>query len=356
MATIIQQPSALELSSMLQDVIFGSTADHAVVSVICTASGDTKTIYQQTLYHSGGVIRLEDMPELVEPYARQVLSMQMVVEIKEFNAAGERTATTTTTPSTVLFGTVDLGGPVDAFLSSHFLTILNGEKMTAPGREERIYAYDATQITVTADYLADGNVVRTYTKTLNAGATTNNVSAFFVSPDNIDLLMESPDGELIGYSCQAGSRYQKFVIFDDGSVPAPSLAFINSFGCTEFIHCVGTHEKNSSYTRQSARFSGRLRNYMVREERQFKANTGWLNTPMADWADDLFRSQEVYLWVDGTIGREVVLSDSQSKITNDDDDMPSFEFTYTYSQRQHNVLQQGHAGRIFDNTFDHTFN
>lgn len=356
MATIIQQPAALELSSMLQDVVFGSTADHAVVSVVCTASGDTKTIYQQTLYHSGGVIRLEYMPELVEPYARQVLSMQMVVEIKEFNAAGERTSTTTTTPSTVLFGTVDLGGPVDTFLSNHFLTILNGEKITAPGREERIYAYDATQITVTADYLADGNVVRTYTKTLNAGATTNNVSAFFVSPDNIDLLMDSPEGTLVSYECEAGARWQKFVIFDDGSVPAPSLAFINSFGCTEFIHCVGTHEKSSEYTRQSARFSGKLRNYYVHENRKFKANTGWLNQAMADWADELFRSQEVYLWVDGTIGREVVVSDSTSKITNDDDDMPSFEFTYTYSQRQHNVMQTGHAGRIFDNTFDHTFN
>ena len=77
---------------------------------------------------------------------------------------------------------------------------------------------------------------------------------------------------------------------------------------------------------------------------------------MADWADDLFRSDSVYLWVDGTLGREVVLSDSKSEITNEEDHMPAFEFSYTYAQRIHNVMQPGRVGRIFDHTFDHTFN
>ena len=54
--------------------------------------------------------------------------------------------------------------------------------------------------------------------------------------------------------------------------------------------------------------------------------------------------------------REVVLSDSQSIIRNDDGDMPAFEFSYSYCQRIHNVMQRTNAGRIFDNTFDHTFN
>ena len=47
---------------------------------------------------------------------------------------------------------------------------------------------------------------------------------------------------------------------------------------------------------------------------------------------------------------------SQSIIENDSDDMPAFEFSYSYAQRIHNVMQCAHAGRIFDNTFDHTFN
>ena len=53
---------------------------------------------------------------------------------------------------------------------------------------------------------------------------------------------------------------------------------------------------------------------------------------------------------------QVVISESKSTVTNEDDDMPSFEFSYVYAQRIHNVMQRTHAGRIFDNTFDHTFN
>ena len=46
----------------------------------------------------------------------------------------------------------------------------------------------------------------------------------------------------------------------------------------------------------------------------------------------------------------------KSDRTNDDDHLPRFTFSYQYSQRIHNVLQMNRVGRIFDNTFDHTFN
>ena len=59
---------------------------------------------------------------------------------------------------------------------------------------------------------------------------------------------------------------------------------------------------------------------------------------------------------DANGGKEVVLSDSKSDRTNEDDHMPRFTFSYQYAQRIHNVLQMDRVGRIFDNTFDHTFN
>ena len=81
---------------------------------------------------------------------------------------------------------------------------------------------------------------------------------------------------------------------------------------------------------------------------------------MANWADDLFRSDEVYLmnFVHGSsiLGKRVTLSDSKSKRDNLHDSMPRFTFSYTYAQRQHNVLDLQRGGRICDNTFDMTFN
>lgn len=355
MATIIQQPSALEFSGMLPDVIFGSNADHSVVSVIITASGETRTVFSETLFPTSGRITLEEIPDMVSPYARQSLTLSLTVRIEEFNAAGQSVATLSTTPSTVICGMADVGEPASVFCQSHFLTILNGTKLTSMGLEERLYAYGTAQVTVTGTYCQTDGSLDERSATLTAAATTSGVSAFFVSPSDMDILLGGT-GTLVGYSVEAGGRRQRFEVRELLTEPSPSLAFINSFGVTEFIHCVGTHQKDAKFTRSTGRFHGKRRNYRIEEDRQFKASTGWLNEAMADWADDLFRSLEVYLWVDGTTGREVVLSDSQSVVSSDDDDMPSYEFTYGYSQRNHNVMQRSHAGRIFDNTFDHTFN
>lgn len=99
-------------------------------------------------------------------------------------------------------------------------------------------------------------------------------------------------------------------------------------------------------------------NYRITEQRTFNADTGYLGTDMANWADDLFRSDEVYLvnFIGGVakVGKRVTLSDSKSKRDNLRDSVP--RFSYTYAQRQHNVLDLQRAGRIFDNTFDNTFN
>ena len=81
---------------------------------------------------------------------------------------------------------------------------------------------------------------------------------------------------------------------------------------------------------------------------------------MANWLDDLFRSKCVRVanLYDGTVvpGKEVLITDSKSSYSNDDAELPRFTFTYQYAQRNHNVVQLERAGRIFDNTFDNTFN
>ena len=352
MLTTYQQPDSLSFLANLKDYVFGTAADHVKVTVSLTHEGTTKTVMEDTLFPYGGQVAVEDLAGLLEPYVRQYLSATLQFTVTEMDAGGEVTATTTSGAFTVLFSMADVGVTAQEFTAEHFLTIMNGPKLTAGGREERVYAYGTSSVTIQG-WLADGTSI---TKTMNATATSGGVSAFFVSADRVVSLLGTTTDMLKEYLVKSGAREQRFIVGSDMVPPAPSLAFVNSFGCVEFLHCVGTHQKDSQYTRQSARFSGQLRNYRIVEERRFTANTGWLNTAMADWADELFRSMEVYIWLGDTIGKAVVVNDSKSVITNEDDDMPAFEFTYQYAQRIHNVLQHRHAGRIFDNTFDHTFN
>ena len=115
-----------------------------------------------------------------KPYLRARLNVRMTVNISEYEAADSATpsATLSTTPCTVLFAMVDVGEDAATFTNSHFLTTLNGNKMTAAGLEERVYAYNAATVTLTAAYLqTDGSLVYLET-TVNPAGVTDDIYAF----------------------------------------------------------------------------------------------------------------------------------------------------------------------------------
>ena len=128
----------------------------------------------------------------------------------------------------------------------------------------------------------------------------------------------------------------------------------------ELLYCTGLHQVSPEYKRNQARLGRFLRTYKLEETRNFKADTGPLNRAMADWVDEVLRSDEVRVcnFYNGQVrpGKEVVITDSKSDRSNDDAELPRITFTYQYAQRNHNVLQLYREGRIFDNTFDDTFN
>ena len=172
-----------------------------------------------------------------------------------------------------------------------------------------------------------------------------------VSPSLFEVLGK----QLVKYEIQAGSRYQLFLVDNESMDVAPSLVFTNSFGCQETFYCTGTHEVDPQFSRSASLIGGKYRNYLIDENRVFSANTGVLNVPMSMWADDLFRSREIYLLEGSALGKEITITESDSKRTNDYDAMYIYTFKYRYAQRNHNILHLPKAGRIFDFTFDNTF-
>ncbi len=343
-------------SGMPDVLIPGTDGTPQLVTVTC----DGEQLLQESLWPINNVITLSDLGELLEPYARKQLVCSVSIS-----------ADNSSSICTVLYAMVDVGISASEFYNGYFLSILMGTKITAAGRRELLWYYNEPEeeteeeeseeeeeeevLAVIAEY-ADGST-RTFTPSAVGGSST--YTCIDVSPDNF----VTSGKELVAYTVIAGSRRQRFEM--DFSEPdcAPILEFYNSFGVWEYIYCTGTHQVGSDFKRSQARIGGRLRSYKIEETRTFKADTGILNTAMANWAEDLFRSDEVYVVnvVNGSVqdangGREVVLSDSKSDRTNDDDHMPRFTFSYQYAQRIQNVLQMDRVGRIFDNTFDHTFN
>ena len=327
-------------SGMPDVTIAGTDGTPQLVTVTC----DGEQLLQENLWPASGLITLVDLGELLEPYARKQLVSS--VEI----SAGEVTAT-----FQVLYAMVDVGIDAQEFYEGFFLSILMGTKVTARGRRELLWYYGEDTAAVTAEY-SDGSTAEFEPAVIGASDT---YTCIDVSPDAFITV----DKQLVAYTAQAGNRRQRFEMDFTDPDCAPILEFYNSFGVWEYIYCTGTHQVSPDFKRSSTRIGGLLKNYRIEETRTFKADTGFLNTAMANWADDLFRSDEVYVVnvIDGEVtdsngGKEVVITDSKSENKNEPDYMPRFTFSYQYAQRIHNVLQMDRVGRIFDNTFDHTFN
>lgn len=331
-------------SSQFPDVLISDVGDSALVTV--TIGGEQ--VLQETLYPGSIGIVLEDMRSLVKPYARQQLTV--IVGITAACQSGRNYSASVR----VLYSTVDLGDGVTAaeFYDSYFLSTLMGPKLTAIGRMEKLSYYGTGTASVTATY-DDGT-----TQTFAAVATGGNAeyTRIDVSPDQYVAQGKT----LVEYLVSSGSRRQKYIVQPEDLDCAPILCFVNSFGVEELLYCTGKHEVTPEFKRSQARLGRFTRTYKMEEIRHFKADTGILNRAMADWVDEVLRSDEVRVcnFYNGQVrpGKEVVVTDSDSKRTNEDDELARITFTYQYAQDNHNVLQLYREGRIFDNTFDDTFN
>lgn len=305
---------------------------------------DSVTYFEEALWSVDGNVWLRDLGEFLSPYLKSRLVSSVTI-----------TMGTTSAIFTAIYAKVDVGISADDFYNGYFLSTLLGTKITAKGRRELLWYYGSDSATVTAEF-ADGT-------TAAIAATVVGGSGKYTCLDASPDLFDVGSSALVAYTVRAGNRSQRFEIDPTQPDCAPILEFYNSFGVWEYIYCTGTHQVSPEYKRSSARIGGRLRNYKIEKTRTFKADTGIMNTAMANWADELFRSEEVYVVniIDGSVtssdgGKEVVITESKSDNSNDDDHMPRFTFSYQYAQRIQNVLQMNRVGRIFDNTFDHTFN
>ena len=317
-------------------------------------SGDNASwaeIYSEYLYPLDGSITMADLGDLLTPYARQRLVLYVRMNIKE-----EFADTTQTNSKQLVFVAVyceaDIPTTCEDFTTNHFLSLLLGTKTTGLGRLEYLH-FIGTDTPSCKAYYTDGST-QTFTPVAVGG--NGSYTTIDVSPDRFTAKGKT----LAAYVVGAGNRSQRYEMDFRSPDCAPTLIFTNSFGCDELFYCTGLATKAPTFKRDSAYIGGLKKNYRIQETRTFKADTGPMNEDMADWFGEVMRSPYVRLvtFKNGTpnIGKEIVIDDSKTEQTNALDEIPRFTFSYEYAQRNHNVVELEREGRIFDNTFDYTFN
>lgn len=344
MSTQIVTPlRALEFSTKLNRVEF--TSSDAYVDITLTADGITVLAERYTPDAEGKVVLL-DVGTLLAPYIiSQLVSSVEFVYSSEGSEESE--------PLKVIYTSALVEEATDDFVASHYLTHLT-QKVTAIGRKEVLYFYvdEETTPSCTAFYADGSTITQAYPTTFDDIGT---IAMLEVSPINFEVSGKT----LIGYTVTAGERSMPFVVRPFVET-APSLIFRNSFGCEETIYCVGTETLAPEYKYTAASINGYYKNVGIEEIKTFTALTGVLTIAMSNWADDLFRSPAVQLFtVDGhgsiIRGRQVTITEAKSVRSNESGFLPNFEFSYRYSQNNHNIFDKTVVGRIFDDTFDYSF-
>lgn len=331
------------LSGSLDKLSFTTTLPTATVVI----SIGSEIILEETYVPDArNLISLRDLDRLIVPYLASNLIETFHYVIKDIQNTIEK-------DFTVQFSATEISMEAGTFLDEYFLSLLLGTKTTALGRSEFVHLVcrEACLVKVKLEYMV-GDRIEVKERVLQDITEVNKVITVDVSPDLFVVIGKM----LFAYTVTAGLRTMRFEIDTLTPDTAPDLVFTNSFGCQETIYCGGTHQVDPKYNRETAVIDGKLRSYQITENRNFKANTGILSPDMANWTEDLFRSKEVYLLDGGATGKEVTITESKSLRNNNPDNLPSFEFEYRYAQRNHNIMPVATAGRVFDNTFDRTFN
>lgn len=339
---------------MVPDVTVTIGGYRLAVTMEISTDGEAWTqIYSEHLYPVNQSVTIADLPDLLNPYAQKSLFLHFRITMKEEMSDSSATTTNIQTCDIVYseaeFPAIE---SCSDFIRTHYLSILMGEKVTGIGRLEYLHYIGTDDATATATY--DDGTTKDFPVTVIGG--NNNYRTVDVSPS----LFITVGKKLVSYYVSAGARRQDFIIDLDNPDCAPIVIFVNSFGVEELLYCTGVHTKDPSFKRETTYIAGEEHDITITETRNFKADTGILNEAMAEWFGDLLRSHYVRILTISDkklkVSKRVVITDSTSKQTNEKTEMPRFTFTYHYAQRNQNIVELGAEGRIFDNTFDYTFN
>lgn len=352
MITVTQGLSGKYFSASIPDVVITMTGYRLATVMSISTDGKTwKEIYSEHLFPVDGSIKIGDLSTLLMPFARQSLDLQLKIEMTEEFSDSDSTQKNTQSCE-IVYCAAEIDTTCADFVDNYFLSILMGTKTTSIGRLEYLHYLSKDAATAYCTY-SDGSQ-KSFPLTAIGGNA--NFTTIDVSPSQFIVAGKT----LVSFYVTAGNRRQDYWIDQENPDCAPILIFVNSFGCEELLYCTGVLTKSPSIKYETAYVESKEKNIKITETRTFKADTGPMSAAEAEWFGELLRSDSIRVLTikDGElkISKEVVITEQKSDQTNEDDEIFRFTFSYHYAQLNHNVVEMYREGRIFDNTFDYTFN
>lgn len=244
--------------------------------------------------------------------------------------------------------------PAMEFLASHYLSSVFSQRDTTLGRKELLTLLSPSDPVdvVAACVYADGETCVLRSVTLASSLPSGVIHEVDCSPS---LLVNDSLGVLVQYTVNAGERTMTYRVSPTATHHAAML-MRNDFGAWEPCYFAGMNETAPAITREFVQIGGVARPLKVDEQENVKSYTGPLRPGGVQLMRALARSTEIVLLEDGNVaGDGVVITDEEIKYTDEEGHLPSFTFTWHRASRL-SLTKVPRVPRLFDDTFDDTFN
>lgn len=233
------------------------------------------------------------------------------------------------------------------------------EKRTLPGVPEYISFVSSTGKDVKADVVyVSGDIIQTKTVNLLTFINTDVFQSIDVSLSAISKTASISEQDIRFwdvYIADYEANKIRYFLDKKSSFPPTVFLFQNCFGAVESFLCRGIQKRSHDTKRETALLGGR---YFVANQTSllsFTVNTGMLTADMSESLIDLLNCRSLMVFKQD-VAIPVMISGDNVALADYRDRLPSGEFTYNYSAKNLTLYRYNEKDRIFDFTFDQSFN
>lgn len=354
------QPAATYLSASTPDLIIREAGtDPVTVTMAISAT----IIYNEVLRPSDGTVVVADLARLVT--AALEGSLVGTLSITATDSAENNLSLT----ATIYYSRVRVREDATTFLASHFLT-LTARRTSRIGFSEVLFAF------LTADEAADTDLKATATATYADGSTTDFPVALtdlsttaegLVALDVSLAQFRYPDysADLARVVVALGQRTMTIDTDFTPSVCRGHLRFVNAFGLPDVVHILGRIIEKTTFARSAGWFSGHYRQYDAQETLDRELSSGYVDKDAYTLWLDCARTtslavfphpntDEVRVLPCSSVANAVITAE-KFEHSDEDDALHIVTLTVRPSSRFPEIPAP-EAYRLFDATFDNTFN
>ena len=251
---------------------------------------------------------------------------------------------------------VDFSGSLDVTTLRIIPLSRMTKKITGPGRTEFVSFYGPGTVKV---YIAKKGIDQDVSVTLDL--LVMDVASMYrinVSPAVIALMTGCTVADLIYYNIYTSTDCIIRFTMDQRNYPQKrTFIFRNCFGAQESFTCIGDEESSRKWERTFGVQSNKQLQISRDLVNSIAVNTGYVSAQSVEALEDLINSDQLAL-LDAQGFQPIVILEEDFKNGSRRDELRSFSFTYRYASN--NQFRTTYAAfkkpRVFDATFDETFN